>query len=37
MNKKSYFEQLCDLSYSYNVMNCGYVSMNGLRRKHSVK
>ncbi len=33
MNKKTYFEQLCELSYSCNAMNHGYVSVGALRRK----
>lgn len=34
MNKKSYFTQLCELSYSCNMMNRGYMAREERRRNH---
>lgn len=34
MNKKSYFEQLCELSYSCNMMSRGYMTGSDRRRNH---
>lgn len=32
MNKKNYFQQLCEMSYSCNLMNHGFMPREDMRR-----